>query len=130
MPNSYVRYRTDDTFPGIVRVSISGLVTDASLKQFWDVLQSPLGAASLVSVFDFRAAVIAYRSPPRMVPGAPQQRPGAFLCGAEQYQLLVRRAAQLSALGVRRAVFCSESLALEWAAEEATAHRRHCRESA
>ena len=130
MPNTCVRYRTDDNYPGIVRVDIAGLVTDASLQRFWDVLSSPIGAASLVSVFDFRRSVVAYRSPPRMVEGAPQQKPGAFLCNLGQYEVLLRRSAQLSSLGVRRAVFCSEALALEWAAEEAIAHRRQNRESA
>ena len=113
-----IRYRVDPAWPDIVRVSMTGLVTDAALPQFWAALRSPLGAASIVSVFDFRRAVVAYGSPPRLVPGAPQQKPGAFLCGSEQYQLLLRRSAQLSDLGVRRAVFCSEALALDWAAEE------------
>lgn len=115
-----VRYCTDPAWPGVVRVTITGLVLDSALLQFWAALNTPLGAAALVSVFDFRRAVVAYRRPPRLIPGAPQQKPGAFLCGPDQYELLMHRASQLSDLGVRRAVFCSESLALEWALEEAT----------
>jgi len=113
-----VTYRTDAAWPGIVRVQITGLVTDLALQHFWAALRSPLGAASMVSVFDFRQAVVAYRDPPRLVPGAPQQKAGAFLCGPEQYEVLAQRAAQLNALGVRRGVFCSEDLALQWAADE------------
>ena len=125
-----VRYHTDAGWPGIVRVQITGLVTDAALRDFWAALRSPVGAASMVSVFDFRRAVVAYREPPRLVPGAPQQKPGAFLCGPDQYEILVQRAALLNDLGVRRAVFCSEELALEWVLEEAIAHRRQSKESA
>ena len=124
-----VRYRTDAAWHGIVQVQIVGLVTDAALPQFWAALESPLGASSLVSVFDFRKAVVAYGSRPRMVPGAPQQKAGAFLCGPSQYELLLRRAAMLNDLGVRRGVFCSPDLALEWAADEvrlALAERLPC----
>ena len=124
-----VRYCTDPLWPGIVQVQIVGLVLDAALLQFWAALQTPLGAAALVSIFDFRRAVVAYRNPPRLVPGAPQQKPGAFICGPDQYELLVRRAAQLSDLGVRRAVFCSELLALEWAREEAHRIDRQSRDT-
>ena len=113
-----VRYRTDAGWPGIVRVQVTGLVTDAALRELWATLRSPLGEAALVSVFDFRRAVVAFCHAPRMVPGAPQQKPGAFLSTPEQYEVLVRRAAQLNALGVRRGVFCSEDLALQWAADE------------
>ena len=113
-----VRYSLDPQLPGIVRVTLVGLVVDASLLQFWVALDSPTGAASLVSVFDFRRAVVAYRLPPQLSPGTSRQKPGCFLCGLDQYELLLRRSAQLSALGVRRAVFCSEPLALEWCQEE------------
>lgn len=125
-----VQYYVDPALPGIVRVELTGLVTDAALPAFWAALSSPIGAAACVSLFDFRRAVVAYREPPRLVPGAPQQKPGAFLCGTDQYELLAQRAAQLSDLGVRRAVFCSEELALEWVLEEAIAHRKQSRESA
>lgn len=122
-----VRYRTDAAWPGIVRVQIIGLVTDAALGQFWAALRSPLGAASMVSVFDFRRAVVAYCRRPRMVPGAPPQKAGAFLCGPEQYEVLAQRAAQLNAIGVRRGVFCSEDLALQWAADEVRRPREKSR---
>jgi hypothetical protein len=113
-----VRSHIDAAWPGIVRVQITGLVTDRALKDFWATLRSPLGAASMVSVFDFRQALVAFRHPPRLVPGAPQQKAGAFLCTPEQYEVLMQRALQLNALGVRRGVFCSEDLALQWAADE------------
>lgn len=113
-----VRSRLDAAWPGIVRVQITGLVTDAALKDFWAELRAPMGAASMVSVFDFRQAVVAFRHAPRLAPNAPQQKAGAFLCTPEQYEVLVQRAAQLNALGVRRGVFCSEDLALQWAADE------------
>lgn len=113
-----IRYRVDPNRPGIVIVTIKGLVTDAALPAFWAALESPVGAASLVSVFDFRGAVLAYRNPPRLVPGAPQQKAGVFLSSTGQYEILLRRAAQLNELGVRRGVFCSMGLALEWAGDE------------
>ena len=114
-----VRYRTDPAWPGIVLVTLVGLVLDADLAQFWAVMETPIGAASLVSVFDFRRAVIGYCSPPKLNFGAPQSKPGAFLCGPDQYEILVMRAAQLNDLGVRRGVFCSPGLAFQWAADEA-----------
>ena len=113
-----VQHRTDPAWPGILRVELTGLVVDGARPRLWAPLSTPDGEASLVSLFDFRKAVVAFRGPPTMVPGAPQWKPGAFLCGKDQYELLVCRAAVLNDLGVRRAVFCSEPLALEWAAEE------------
>lgn len=120
MPDRLLSVRYCMETPGVVRVTLVGLVTDAALPKFWAVMETPTGAASVVSVFDFRRAVIAYRLEPKLNFCMPQSKPGAFLCGPDQYQLLVRRAAQLNFLGVRRAVFCSEPLALEWALEEAT----------
>ena len=112
-----VKYRL--VLHGVVLVTLTGLVTDAVLPQMWAVMETPMGAASVVSVFDFRRAVIAYRSAPKLNFGVPQSKPGAFLCLPDQYEVLVIRAAQLNAIGVRRGVFCSEPLALEWAADEA-----------
>ena len=113
-----VRYRTDPAWPGIVQVDCSGIATDAAQPQYWAAMRSAKGVASLVSVFNFTRAVICYRSPPKLTPGAPQQKPGAIVCTPEQYPQLSRRASLLSDLGIRRAVFLSQGLALEWAASE------------
>ena len=113
-----VRYRTDPAWPGIVQVDCSGIATDAAQPQYWAAMRSAKGVASLVSVFNFTRAVICYRSPPKLTPGAPQQKPGAIVCLPEQYQQLARRAALLSDLGIRRAVFLSQAVALDWAASE------------
>lgn len=122
-----VQYRVDACAPGVVMVTVTGLVNEAALADFWRVLDSPLVADSLASVFDFRRAVMAFRMPPRIVAGAPQQKPGCFLCSPGQYQVLLGRAALLNDLGVRRAVFCSPDAALEWAAQEARAIAHHGR---
>ena len=111
-----VRYRP--AAPGVVTVECVGLIVDASLPRFWVALDSPVGAASVVSVFDFTRAIVAYRRAPRLVPGAPQLKPGCFVCSPTQYPMLLARAAAIASLGVVRQVFLTQPLALEWALEE------------
>ena len=113
-----VRYRTDAAWPGIVQIDCVGLATDATLPTYWAALNSPLGTASVVSVFDYTKSVIAYKNAPRLVPGAPQLKPGCFVCLPEQYGMLQERCAALNALGLRRQAFLRRELALEWAAEQ------------
>ena len=127
-----VSYRSDPAWPGIVQIDCVGLATDATLPAYWAALESPLGAASVVSVFDYTKAVIAYKRAPRLVPGAPQLKPGCFVCLPEQYWMLDDRCAVLNGLGLRRQAFLRRDLALEWAAEQVrlslARQERHMRE--
>ena len=105
--------------PGVLRIDCAGLVTDSSLARFWEALGGSAGVLARVVLFDFRNALLAYGSPPKLVPGAPQLRPGAMLGLPEQFDRMTERAATLNGLGVRRAAFCSEQMALEWCADQA-----------
>lgn len=116
---SSLSLRTSSPLPGVLRIDCVGLVTDASLQRFWGILDDPVAMLARVVMFDFRLAVLAYSKPPVLAPGAPQLRPGAMLGLPEQFDRLTRRSATLNALGVRRAAFCSERMALEWCADQA-----------
>lgn len=113
-----VRYRSNESYPYVIEVDCIGLVTDASLEAFWTALESPQGLASLVSVFNFTQAITTYRGPPRLVQGKPQLKPGCYVCRPDQYDAMWSRSEIFNSLNVRRAVFLSQSLALEWALAE------------
>ena len=105
---------------GVSTVRYAGVVTDRCLVEFWS--RPPAAAAIL---FDFRGAVIAYRAPflSETLDAQRAGPPAAILCNAGDYELFARRADALNALGVRRAVFLSAALALEWASMQATLSR-------
>lgn len=113
-----VRHRTIEGREGVIGVECVGLITDASIRVFWQMLREPDAVRSAVSMFDVRKAIIAYRSPPRLVAGAPQLKPGAYVCRPDQYDVLADRCEYFNALNVRRAVFLSWPVALDWALSE------------
>ncbi len=113
-----VRYRSNERYPGVIEIDCIGLVTDASVEAFWAALESPQGLASVVSVFNFTQAITTYRRPPRLVQGAPQMKPGCYVCRPDQYDAMWSRSELFNSLNVRRAVFLSQALALEWAVSE------------
>ena len=105
---------------GVATVRYAGVVPDRCLIEFW---RHPPAAAAIL--FDFRVAVIAYRSPVFTGTLDAQRAgpPAAILCNAGDYELFARRADALNALGVRRMVFLSAALALEWASMQARLSR-------
>ena len=105
---------------GVCTVRYVGVVPDRCLIEFW--MRPPVAAALL---FDFLGAVIAYRAPflPETLDAQRAGPPAAILCNAGDYELFARRADALNALGVRRMVFLSAPLALEWASMQARLSR-------
>ena len=101
---------------GVATVVYGGLIPDRCLIAFWR--HPPVAAAIL---FDFRAAVIAYRAPVFTSTLDAQRAgpPAAILCNRGDYELFATRADALAALGVRRMVFLNPTLAREWASMQA-----------
>ena len=105
---------------GVSIVRFTGIVTNRCLVEFWR--RPPLVAAIL---FDFLGAVITYRVPvsPETLDAQRAGPPAAILCNAGDYELFARRADALNAVGVRRMVFLSAPLALEWTSMQARLSR-------
>lgn len=114
----FVRQINTESHKGVIAVEVSGLVTDSSIPIFWKMLRSAEMSRSAVSIFDVRKAIIAYREPPKLVAGAPQLKPGCYVCRPEDYDVLATRCGYFNALNVRRAVFLSWAVALEWSLSE------------
>ena len=101
---------------GVATARFAGVVTDRAVIEFW--LRPH---ADAVILFDYRIAVIAYRSPVCLTTLQAQRAgpPGAILCDAKDYELFTRRADALAVLGVRRMVLLDPALAQEWATQQA-----------
>ena len=96
-------------------VSYVGLVTNRTVVDYW--CTAPL----VVTAFDFRRATLLYTGTPTEpdVLCAQQAAPAAIVCAPDAYEMFSQRVSTLNALGVRRALFCSLALALEWAEMQA-----------
>jgi hypothetical protein len=96
---------------GVATVRFGGVVIDRSIADFWRT--APAAGAYL---FDYRAAIIAYRTA-IYLPSINTQRegpPGAILCGQDNYDLFLKRADDLAELGIFRKVFLRQEMALDW----------------
>ncbi len=99
----------------VLVVAYAGLVTNATVHSHWTSCEW-LG----VTVFDFRRATTIYTSTPTdaNILRAQRSTPAAIVCTDVDHPMFAQRADALNALGVRRMVFLSLALALEWAREK------------
>jgi len=97
----------------VLLMSYTGLVLQRKVHEQWVAR----GGAETVTVFDLRRATTLYTGPgDASMLQAQQRAPAAIVCSPTDYAMFSQRVSTLDALGVRRALFCSLALALEWAA--------------